>query len=70
MALEIIAGLLDSPKLGDDRYKSFVNERLVTGKVDFSSPNKRVALNTGLKKTKRKGKVMSIIQGGTQVSNH
>ena len=31
VALEIIAGLLDSPKLGDDRYKSFVNERLVTG---------------------------------------
>ena len=32
VTLEIIAGLLDSPKLGDDRYKSFVNESLVTGK--------------------------------------
>ena len=66
VTLEIIAGLLDSPKLGDDRYKSFANECLVTGKVDFFSPIKRVALNTGLKKTKRKGKVMSIIQEDRQ----
>ena len=66
VALEIIADLLISPKLGNDRYKSFVNERLVTGKVDFFSPIKRVALNTGLKKTKRKGKVMPIIQEDRQ----
>ena len=66
VALEIIAGLLNAPKLGDDKYKSFVSERLVTGKVDYFSPIKKVGLNTGLKKTKRKGKVMSIIQEDRQ----
>ena len=68
VALEIIAVLLDSPKLGDDRYKPFVNERLVTGKVDFFSPIKRVALNTGCLSYKKKTKTSQKRAEGTHTN--
>ena len=47
---KIIEGLLSAPEIGDERYKLFVEERLVEGTDDFYKPIRKLFLATGLEK--------------------
>ena len=48
---KIIEGLLSAPEIGDERYKLFVEERLVEGTVDFYKPIRKQFLANGLEKS-------------------
>eukprot|EP00794_Sanderia_malayensis_P001642 gene1642-1825_t len=62
----MIEGLLNPPKLGNEKCKEFVQDRLVEGKVDFFQPIKRLMLSTGLKKVKKQPKAVSILKQDRQ----
>ena len=63
---KMIDVLLNAPKLGNEKYKEFVQARLVEGKVNFYQPIKRLMLPTGLKKTKKQPKAVSILKQDRQ----
>ena len=48
---KLIEGLLSAPKIGDERYKLFVEERLVEGRVHFYKPIRKLFLATSLEKS-------------------
>ena len=64
----MIKGLLNAPKQGNERYQEFVEGRLVKGKVNIYQPIKRLMLTTGLKKTKKQPKAVSILKQDRQAS--
>ena len=64
----MIKGLLNAPKQGNERYQEFVEDRLVKGKVNIYQPIKRLMLTTGLKKTKKQPKAVSILKQDRQAS--
>ena len=64
----MIKGLLNAPKQGNERYQEFVEDRLVKGKVNIYQPIKRLMLTTGLKKTKKQPKAVSIPKQDRQAS--
>ena len=71
---KVIAGLLNAPLLGNDKYLQFIDERLVKETVDFFQPIKKVMLPTGSKKEKKVPKVMTLLKQdrqtfGTMLSN-
>ena len=63
---KIIEGLLSAPKLGDEKYKKFVEERLVKGTVDYYKPIKKVSLATGLKKKSKVPKAVTVLKQDRQ----
>ena len=71
---KVIAGLLNAPLLGNDKYLQFIDERLIKGTADFFQPIKKVMLPTGLKKEEKVPKVMTVLKQdrqayGTMLSN-
>ena len=71
---KVIAGLLNAPLLGNDKYLQFIDERLVKETVDFFQPIKKVMLPTGSKKEKKVLEVMTVLKQdrqafGTMLSN-
>ena len=59
---KVVKYLIKAGKIGDEMYLSFVNERLIKGKANFFDPIKKVNLDTGLKKTKKIRKAVSVIK--------
>ena len=43
---KVIADVLDSPKIGNEKYKALVQSRLVEGKESIFLPIKKLKLNT------------------------
>lgn len=62
----IIDGLLKAPETGNKRFKEFVKLRLVDKTVSFFEPISKLKLETGIKKTKKTPRVMSILKEDTQ----
>ena len=63
---KVIEGLLNAPKLGDTLYKNFIQQRLVTGKVDFYSPIKKAMVDTGLKKKAKQPRTVTVLKQDRQ----
>ncbi len=62
----IIKGLLAAPELGNKKYKSFVEERLVKGTVDFYKPIRKNFLETGLKKKSKVPRAITVLKQDRQ----
>ena len=54
------------PATGIERYKEYVNNRLVDGKESFFSPIKKLKLHTGIQKPKKTPKAVSILKEDRQ----
>ena len=63
---KVIEGLLNAPKLGDTLYKDFIQQRLVTGEVDFYRPIKKAIVDTGLKKKAKPPKTVTVLKQDRQ----
>ena len=60
----IVNDMLGAAKLGDELYKRFLNERMITGEIGFYDPIKRNNLKTGLKKVakEKSATVLKVIE--------
>ena len=63
---KVIADVLDSPKIGNEKYKAFVQSRLVEGKESIFLPIKKLKLNTGLKVQKKTCSAVSVLKEDRQ----
>ena len=56
---KLLDGLLEAENLGNVKFKEFVNDRLVTGKMSFFESIKKNSIDTGIKESKRENTKMS-----------
>ena len=56
MLKKVVDNSITASRIGDEMYLSFVNERLIKGKVDFSEQFEKVSFDIELRKRKRFGK--------------
>ncbi len=54
------------PKIGNEKYKAFVQSRLVEGKQSIFLPIKKLKLNTGLKVQKKTCSAVSVLKEDRQ----
>ena len=62
----IVNGLLTAPDIGNDRYNDFVKLRLVEQSVSFFQPITRLNIVTGVKKTNKQPRTISILKEDRQ----
>ena len=61
---KLIEGLLSAPEIGDERYKLFVEERLVGGRVYFYKPIRKLFLAASLEKRRQAQKTITLLKQG------
>ena len=58
---DVVNDVLRAPKVGENQFNKFVEDRLVKGTIGFFTPIKRNNLKTGIIKTKKISKVQTIM---------
>ena len=63
---DVVSGLLNSAKRGDERFQSFVEARLKTGTVSFFAKIPKMKVQTGIKKQPKPSKPIDVLKEDAQ----
>jgi hypothetical protein len=63
---QVVTDMLRAPDIGSEKYKQFVEDRLVKQTVDFFQPIKKLKLRTGLSKQAKQPRKVSVLKEDRQ----
>ena len=63
---DVVSGLLNSAKRGDERFQSFVEARLKIGTVSFFAKIPKMKIQTGIKKQPKPSKSIDVLKEDAQ----